>query len=460
MDISLIPVLSVSYNAPDLIDELLSSFRKFYANRFVIIDGSDSQHFPLISEVCSKYPEVTLHHFDYNIHHGPGLAWAFRNLELDHPVLVLDSDVVVLQHGFLESMYEALKPDMYGVGSICLVNEDGFNVKTAEGIRYLHPACMLCNPQVVRSWAMPTKHGAPLIEPMLEIHRSGRSELIGDISWIGNDFQISGAVNKYLKHDWQGTVKRTGGYHLEEWQASMQSRKSPAPSIKNDAEDLRYNRDLIQLIPEDAKNIVEIGCNNGALACAYKLQNPKCLYVGVEVNEKNADLARAHCDHVDCIDIETAGEGFFLRHRNVDTWVFGDVLEHLRDPWTLLARIRKILPPNGRIVICLPNAQHWSVQANLSIGNFRYQDWGLLDRTHLRFFTRITMLEMVAQAGYTMQLGYPRILGETVPPGVENAIKSMAIAMGMDPEQTYQDSLPTQYVIRIVPLATTLEERK
>lgn len=450
MNVDKISMVSVSYNTPELIEALLSSFRQHYNNPVTIVDGSDEQNFAVIANICARYVDVNLKHFDYNIHHGPGLAWAFQNLHLQGPLLILDSDIVVLKQGFLEKMCCELTTEMYGVGCVQHVNAGGRNVPPDQGFPYLHPACMLCNMEIVRRWPMPTKHGAPMIEAMRAIYAAGQAYLLKDLHWIGTDFSKTGGVNEYLQHDWQGTVKRTGGYHLEEWMVNERNMQATAVSTTT-VDEPRYNRDLIQLIPATAQKIIEIGCNNGALARAYKQEHPDCTYIGVEIDARHAELARRHCDTVYTLDIEADAIGFFDQHSDADTWIFGDVLEHLRDPWGILARIRKTLTARGCIVICLPNVQHWSVQAKLSIGDFHYQDWGLLDRTHLRFFTRITMLEMVTQAGFGLQAGYPRILGEVVPPGVTSAIKAMATAMGKDPEQAYQDSLPTQYVLRIVP---------
>ncbi len=116
MDIQTIPLISVSYNSAELVDELLRSFRQYYVNPVTIIDGSSAEHAPAIEAVCARYTAVKFIHFDYNIHHGPGMAWAFMNLDLHGPVLVLDSDVIVLNPGLLEAMEEQLKPGMYGVG--------------------------------------------------------------------------------------------------------------------------------------------------------------------------------------------------------------------------------------------------------------------------------------------------------------------------------------------------------
>ncbi len=98
-----------------------------------------------------------------------------------------------------------------------------------------------------------------------------------------------------------------------------------------------------------------------------------------------------------------------------------------------------------------PNAQHWSVQAKLNSGQLRYEDAGLLDRTHLRFFTRITMLELFLGAGYQVVQGTPRVFDE---PGREHFIpvlRAFAQAQGVDPDLAVQDAIALQYVVRAVP---------
>ncbi|CAH2605617.1 protein of unknown function (plasmid) [Rhodovastum atsumiense] len=332
---------------------------------------------------------------------------------------------------------------MYGVGCLNWVNREGFNIDYRDGaIRYLHPAVMLCNMDVVQQWPMPTKHGAPMVETMVALHDAGRSDLLGHAEWLENDFSNSDNKN-YLIHDSRGTVFRVGTYNLDEWQASVMEDRVKAEG---------YNKELLAMIPKDARGIVEVGCNNGSLACAYKLINPQCIYTGIEINSMAAESARRHCDSVLAMDIEKAEEGFFrecMSRSNV--WVFGDVLEHLVDPWSLLGKIRRTLPADGCVVISLPNAQHWSVQGKLSCGFLRYEEHGLLDRTHLRFFTRITMLELLHGAGFRVDQGVTRNFGGINSSNVIAAIKLMAASFGADPEMALADSLPLQYVVRAVP---------
>jgi 2-polyprenyl-3-methyl-5-hydroxy-6-metoxy-1,4-benzoquinol methylase len=450
-DIGSIPVITVSYNTPDLVADLLSTFRQHYDNKIYIIDGSQDPYAGLTAGIAAQHKNVEFIHFNFNIHHGPGMAWAFTNLKLSGPVLVLDSDLSVLRGGFIETLVEALEPQMYGVGQLNYVNRGGFDVDKPEGaLLYLHPALMLCNIDVLKQWPLPVKHGAPMIEAMTALHDAGKSDLLHHIEWVREDFSKTEAKN-FIRHDWQGTVARTGGYHLEEWQRSVMQAQleklNPASTAPQN-----YNHDLVRMIPTNARGVVEVGCNNGALANVYKGINPSCKYTGIEIDKDNAERARAYCDTVLHLDIETVDESFFKDlSATSNVWIFGDVLEHLRNPWEVLARIRRSLPADGCVVVCLPNAQHWSVQAKLCVGDFRYEDSGLLDRTHMRFFTRATMLEMFDGAGFKIEEGFPRIFHQLQNDKVIAAIKMMAEGVGANPEQALQDSLPLQYVVKAVP---------
>ena len=212
-----------------------------------------------------------------------------------------------------------------------------------------------------------------------------------------------------------------------------------------------HNPDLLALMPRDARAVVEVGCSSGALAREYKKLNGACTYTGIEVVPENAKLARRHCDTVLELDIESADDQYFRDHLDGNCWVFGDTLEHLRDPWMLLSRIRKFIPADGSIVACIPNAQHWSVQARLSCGQFRYEESGLLDRTHLRWFTRTTIAEMFRDAGYRIVREFPRIFNEPDREKIFPALRMMATSIGADPEIAVKDAIPLQYVVRAVP---------
>ncbi|MDP9014347.1 MAG: class I SAM-dependent methyltransferase [Pseudomonadota bacterium] len=213
----------------------------------------------------------------------------------------------------------------------------------------------------------------------------------------------------------------------------------------------QHNPDLLSLIPPHAGTVVEVGCSSGALAREYKKINPNCRYIGIEVMPQYVPLARRHCDTVFDLDIECADEEYIRASLPGDCWVFGDSLEHLRDPWAVLGKVRRTMTALGSVVACIPNAQHWSVQARLNCGAFRYEDSGLLDRTHLRWFTRITMIEMFLHAGFRIDAAFPRIFNHPDTDKVLPSIKQMARDIGADPEQAAIDALPLQYVLRARP---------
>ena len=104
------------------------------------------------------------------------------------------------------------------------------------------------------------------------------------------------------------------------------------------------------------------------------------------------------------------------------------------------------------IVACIPNAQHWSVQVRLNSGAFRYEDAGLLDRTHIRWFTRITIGELFSSCGFRIVEGGGRVFEE--PKGrdlVLMGIQALAEASGVDPEKAREDAIPFQWIVRAVP---------
>lgn len=213
----------------------------------------------------------------------------------------------------------------------------------------------------------------------------------------------------------------------------------------------RHNADLLAVIPLSSARLIEIGCSSGALAREYKKLNPACHYTGIDICRNYADAASAHCDVTLSLDIESIADSAFEELFPSDCWVFGDSLEHLRDPWSILRKIRGKLRPGACIAACIPNAQHWSVQVRLNSGNLFYEDSGLLDRTHLRWFTRTTIIDLFKVTGFRIEAFVPRIFHEPQRERVADAIRMMSRLNGADPEQAVLDAMALQYVVRAVP---------
>ena len=141
-----------------------------------------------------------------------------------------------------------------------------------------------------------------------------------------------------------------------------------------------HNPDLLAMIPKSLKRIVEVGCSSGALGREYKKINPACQYFGIEIDEDYAEVARRYCDRVLVGNIETMADDVFTSLLPTNCWIFGDVLEHLHNPWGVLTRIRAHMTKSECVIACIPNMQHWSVQASLLTGAVFYQDSGPLFR--------------------------------------------------------------------------------
>jgi len=230
---------------------------------------------------------------------------------------------------------------------------------------------------------------------------------------------------------------------LEETPAVPLMKQTPAHSI--------VNRDLLALMPARSRRVVEVGCMHGALAAAFRQINPAVHFTGVDIDPSYAEVARQSCDQTLAGDIERFDTATFDSLFPSDCWVFGDCLEHLRDPWRVVSNIRERIDADGCLVTCIPNAQHWSVQMRLATGLFRYEDSGLLDRTHVRWFTRVTMIEMFQQAGWRIEAGLSRRLPQAAPAALIDGIRMVARAAGADADQAAEDATVFQYLFKVVP---------
>jgi O-antigen biosynthesis protein len=152
---------------------------------------------------------------------------------------------------------------------------------------------------------------------------------------------------------------------------------------------------LLALLDEPGR-VLDVGCSTGYLA--ERLQERGWTVVGLDMDERSAELARRFCSDVLVGDVETMELPF--EPASFDAIVCGDVIEHLRDPQAFLARLRPLLRPGGRLVLSTPNIANWARRVGLLFGRFRYTEWGILDRTHTYFFTRKTLRECLESAGY------------------------------------------------------------
>ncbi|WP_177218988.1 tetratricopeptide repeat protein [Polaromonas sp. OV174] len=162
---------------------------------------------------------------------------------------------------------------------------------------------------------------------------------------------------------------------------------------------------LLQMVSTPPREVLDVGCFCGGTGRWLKKQFPTARVTGIEMLEKAAAVARevyeeVHVGKFEDIDI-SAWQGRF------DTIIAADVLEHMYNPWSVLQKLSALLAPGGAIYISLPNIRNLSILMGLAGGEWRYAGAGILDITHIRFFTKAQILEMLEQTGW--QAGEVRI---------------------------------------------------
>ena len=179
---------------------------------------------------------------------------------------------------------------------------------------------------------------------------------------------------------------------------------SPLNFDHQDKYDDKPRMDLMDLIPESCDRILEIGCGTGATGSVIKGKKPKAYYVGIEIDDQAARIAGTRLDQVLSVDLDKIQpEQFNFEKEFFDLIIAADVLEHLYDPWRLMHLLRGYLKKNGKVLLSFPNTQNINLIANLVKGHWTYEKYGLLDATHIRFFTWAEIEKLLQGTGYRIQ---------------------------------------------------------
>ncbi|MEK6636925.1 MAG: class I SAM-dependent methyltransferase [Pseudomonadota bacterium] len=145
-------------------------------------------------------------------------------------------------------------------------------------------------------------------------------------------------------------------------------------------------RDMVALLSTGpGARILEIGCGDGATGAVALAAGKADHYLGIELMPEVAEQARARLSEVITADVEKLELTQF--YGKFDALIMSEVIEHLVDPWDTLMRLLACVKPGGEIVASSPNIAHRRVIGDLIAGRFEYADEGVMDRTHLRWFT-------------------------------------------------------------------------
>ena len=148
--------------------------------------------------------------------------------------------------------------------------------------------------------------------------------------------------------------------------------------------------------------VLDLGCGSGALG-KYLTETKSCICDGLTWSEAEAEHARPHYRSVVVDNLETSDLLSHFPKQQYDYIVCADVLEHLSRPERIVNTCRSLLAPGGKLLISVPNAAYCGLIAELMQGEFKYREEGLLDRTHLRFFTRRSLSRFIHENQWQLE---------------------------------------------------------
>lgn len=188
--------------------------------------------------------------------------------------------------------------------------------------------------------------------------------------------------------------------------APFEGKTFPGPAIDSDIESGSFfidyyrgvRRDVVEMIPCRVRSVMEVGCAAGGTGALLRQKGVEKL-IGIEINPLMRSLATDYYSELIIGDVEDL-ELSHIPEESLDCVLYPDVLEHLRDPWRVIARHLRLLRPGGYVVASIPNVRYYKAVQDLVLrGKWDYQEAGILDRGHLRFFTRKSVEELFKSSG-------------------------------------------------------------
>ena len=205
--------------------------------------------------------------------------------------------------------------------------------------------------------------------------------------------------------------------------------------------------ELAAHVPLHTRRMLDVGCGAGEFGRALKAERGVKEVVGIEIVENAWNIAKTVLDKAILGNIEELELPFPDGH--FDCITCGDVLEHLVNPLDTVKKLMRVLAPGGILVASIPNARYYRVVEMLANGRWIYQDAGIMDRTHLRFFTAVEMIEMFRNAGMRVRTIAPlsMIYKEALPISEDGFVEMEKMRIGPLTAAEYHDFLVYQYLV-------------
>jgi 2-polyprenyl-3-methyl-5-hydroxy-6-metoxy-1,4-benzoquinol methylase len=205
------------------------------------------------------------------------------------------------------------------------------------------------------------------------------------------------------------------------------------------------NMELLTCLPDTPGNILDIGCATGKLGeDIMQMKNPGS-YVGIEVVPSIAEIAKKRLTKV---YVGRAEEVLTRLKSNSFDWVImADSLEHTIDPWSILEQVNRVLNKDGHLLISLPNVRNLGVITELLVkGTWNYRDFGIMDKGHLRFFTKKTILGILEEGGFSVKKIYSNPQNRWKK--FRGRFISRLISLGLGQPSAYEELITVQWIIK------------
>ena len=215
--------------------------------------------------------------------------------------------------------------------------------------------------------------------------------------------------------------------------------------------------EITSFFNESPGTVLDIGCGGGMTGKLIKEKFPDARVIGIELNAHAAEHARQWLDMVICGGVDTIDLSEHIGTARIDTVMFLDVLEHIYDPWRVLVRVRSWLDESTRVLASVPNIRNIANLDELAGGHWAYGPNGVLDITHVRFFTRESLQTMFEETGYIVTqmipLTQPKLLDKHVVDRRPGQLVTRNLTLRYRDMAELEDLYALQYVIDAKPAA-------
>jgi SAM-dependent methyltransferase len=248
-------------------------------------------------------------------------------------------------------------------------------------------------------------------------------------------------------------IELSHGLDAQQAQSSTITKQMRSPMNNRDAYYAGLNEKLLESINSNPQKCLEIGCANGRLGRALKKRFPSLEYIGLDISKQAVAEASAYLDRTIEVDISTICDdeyASFFDYATFDLIILGDVLEHLPRPEAVLKGLKQVSRAETVLHICVPNMSNIMVIERLLTGDFDYDNMGILDDTHLRFYTPSLIVKHLLNTGWL-----PNIV-DSYCIGIENSpqlsrLTEAATSMGIPAEKTLSNFSISQIIVKAQP---------